>query len=134
VTRRAANYETSPYLELDVVLPGVGPTLRAVGERYDCVLITSRTNAVSAQQQLFLLALPDYFKAVHIANGDKSIPLRALRSVALVVGDTEHDIRLASDHGYPSFAVTTGIRSRRFLANAGPTYIGDQLWGVLDVL
>jgi phosphoglycolate phosphatase len=134
VSRRSARYETLPYLQMDVLLPEVGRTLAAVGERYDCVLITSRTNAASTERQLSTLGLPPYFRAIHIANGDKGVPLRTLTGVALVVGDTEHDIRLANDHGYRSFAVTTGIRSRRFLANASPTYIADRLLEVLDVL
>lgn len=134
VSRRSAAYETTPYLEMDVLLPGVAGTLAAVGERYECVLITSRTDAMSTERQLASLGLPRYFSAVHIANNDKATALRTLAGVALVVGDTEHDIRLAHDHGYPSFAVTTGIRSRRFLASRSPTHIGDRLSDVLGVL
>lgn len=134
VARRSVRYETAPYLHMDVLLPEVARTLAAVGERYDCVLITSRTNAATTESQLSTLDLPRYFCAVHIANGDKAVALRTLAGVVLVVGDTEHDIRLGHDHGYPSFAVTTGIRSRRFLNDAGATYVADRLADVLDVL
>jgi phosphoglycolate phosphatase-like HAD superfamily hydrolase len=134
VSRRSARYETPPYLQMDTLLPGVARTLAAVGERYDCVLITSRADAVGTGQQLSALGMPAYFCAVHIANGDKAAVLRTLAGVVLVVGDTEHDVRLACNHGYPSFAVTTGMRSRRFLASVSPTYIADRLSDVLDVL
>jgi phosphoglycolate phosphatase-like HAD superfamily hydrolase len=134
VVRRAARYESPRYLDLDTVLPEVATTLAGLAERYACVLITARRDAGSTRSQLDALDLARYFQAVHVADGNKAVPLRTLHRVALVVGDTEHDICLARDHGYPSFAVSTGMRSRQFLAAGRPTYLADGLGDLAAVL
>lgn len=134
VERRAARYESPCYLELDTVLPDVTTTLARLRERYACVLITSRRDAAATRQQLDALELSSCFQSVHVADGNKAVPLRTLARVVLIVGDTEHDICLARDHGYPSFAVSTGMRSRQFLAVGNPTYLADGLDELAAVL
>jgi phosphoglycolate phosphatase-like HAD superfamily hydrolase len=134
VARRSSCYEAPAYLELDAVLPGVTQTLAGLAERYTCRLITSRTAESATKRQLDALGLTKYFKSVHVAAGDKGPVLRSFENVIMVVGDTEHDIRLARDHGYASFAVTTGMRSREFLAALEPTHLCDGIDGVPSVL
>jgi phosphoglycolate phosphatase-like HAD superfamily hydrolase len=98
------------------------------------VLITAREDALATEQQLRARGIRPYLDAVYVANNNKAAALRQVKSATLVVGDTEHDIELATEFGYPCFAVTTGIRSREFLAEAHPTYLADSLSDLLAVL
>jgi phosphoglycolate phosphatase-like HAD superfamily hydrolase len=134
VARRDAVYEAPRYIELDRVLPTVPETLFRVRARYECVLITSRKDAAVTERQLVVLGLRSLLRAVHCCDGDKTVTLGTIADVALVVGDTEHDIRLGAHYGYPCFSVTTGIRSRGFLGEARPAYLADSLAELLDVL
>lgn len=134
VERRTARYEEPRYLALDKVLPDVCETLDQLGARHDCIVITSRKDAEATEQQLVALDLRRRVGTVHCCDGDKSAAFRRVADVVMVVGDTEHDIRLAQAHACRSFAVTTGIRSRDFLATQSPTYLADSLTDLLSVL
>ena len=134
VARRGERYELSRYLALDAVFPDVPGTLTTLRQRYACVLITSRKDPLATGRQLEALGLDAYFDAVHVADNDKASVVRTLAGIVMIVGDTEHDIRLAAEHAHPSFAVTTGIRSRRLLADAGPTHLADCLADLVTIL
>jgi len=134
VERREIRYEAVKYLDLDTVLPTVQQTLASLSGRFECVLITSRRQARATEQQLVTLGLREHLRQVHCCDGEKTATVGLVENVALVVGDTEHDVRIAAHYGYRCFAVTTGIRSRQFLIEAGPTFVGDSLEELLRVL
>lgn len=134
VERRESRYEAPEYLDLDTVLPTVHETLSVIQEQYHCVLITSRRDALATAHQLAKLQLRRYFQSVCCCNGHKGEALAVVTDVALIIGDTEHDIGLALGHGHRCVAVTTGMRSREFLEAYEPDYIADRLGEVLGLL
>jgi phosphoglycolate phosphatase-like HAD superfamily hydrolase len=94
--------------------------------------------------QLDALELRPFFEAVlvgsplsGVASAVKAGLLRQsrwLRPGALIVGDTEVDIRAGKAVGIKTVAVLSGIRSRAALEAEAPDAIVDDLHGLDDIL
>lgn len=130
---RGVRSELTTYLIHDAVLPNVHRTLGELEQRYELHLMTSRRNEVTAVEQLQRLDLRRYFESVILTAGPKQPALVALGDIALVVGDTEHDVAPAQALNIPVVALTTGIRSRTFLERLRPTHTFDDIASILEV-
>ena len=132
--------ETAAYLRTDVVIAGAVEALRALMPRHPLVLVTLRQRADGLQRQLKALALTALFAEVLVAPPPptaawrtKKMLIRASRVFAwnaVVVGDTEVDIRAGKALGVTTVGVLSGIRSRARLAAEAP----DHLLASLETL
>lgn len=125
--------ETVEYLGLDRPLPGARATLRTLGEDHRLVLVTLRHREAELLRQLETTGLSGVLDAIVCPDGrtieSKSELLNNERPSgrAFVVGDSEADIALARELAAPAICVTTGVRSRRFLEDAGADYVIDRV-------
>ncbi|HMP05964.1 MAG TPA: HAD family hydrolase [Lacipirellulaceae bacterium] len=126
------------------VLPGVVELLDVLGAESDCVVGLLTGNVVAgARTKLGYYGLADRFPfggfgdelldrndiaaaALAAAHGECSRAGRVL-SGAIVIGDTEHDVRCARAIGAVAVAVPTGGATREALAATQPDMLLDDL-------
>ena len=130
-------YEGGRMYEFDVY-DGIPELLRGLKER-DClvILLTSKPQ-VFAEKIIDRIGLSEFFDHVVAPSlsdhsSDKSLLIeRAVRDFGLdkrdciMIGDTEYDIRGASDAGIDSIAVTYGYGSTEGMLAAGATCFADS--------
>jgi phosphoglycolate phosphatase len=122
--------EAEDLLARDRVFPGAAETLQRLSNRHPLLLVTLRQYPERVRQQLAQLDLLGFFAEVLVgtpttgASWDvkrdliRSSPFFA--SNALVVGDTEVDIRAGKALGLRTIAVLSGIRDEITLAGEAP--------------
>lgn len=124
--------ESKLFLEMDTLIP-VENTLGRLASKYELTLCTVRTNTANCIWQLERLNVKDYFNKIVIiphhelnrATGKASFLSRALTigSNDTIIGDTEIDIATGKALSIHTVAVTSGIRSKQFLASKFPDRI-----------
>ena len=125
--------ELKKYLILDKIQPQAKENLRRLRAKYPLYLISLRRSKLNLLWQLEELSLNKYFKKI-IYCPDASIrPWQAKaakikkilkpKESAVIVGDTEVDIRAGKLAGIKSIGVTCGIRNRRSLIDENPDYL-----------
>lgn len=125
--------ETAEYLDLDRPLPRARETLRLLRGDHRLVLVTLRHRETELLRQLENTGLKDELDAIVCPNGrpiaSKADLLTKERpdGRAFVVGDSEADIALAKELDAPAICVSTGVRGRRFLEEAGADYVVDRV-------
>jgi phosphoglycolate phosphatase-like HAD superfamily hydrolase len=130
--------ESPPLLQLDRVLPGVAEWLGDWKHIVHFALVTVRSHAEAAREQLSRLDLLRHFTGV-IVVGHRAdavnIKAAAARhhlrhSPAAWVGDTELDIEAARELGARSIGVTSGIRTAERLRQAGADIIVESVTAI----
>jgi len=141
-----ARIESPQYLSLDALIPGAKPSLAALAERHDLVLVTLRRDRAALTQQISSLGLIDLFSAIYCHSGlDDSQSKADLIRIAtpdvnrrsIVVGDSEADVQSAREVFLASVCVTTGVRNRRYLTALQPDHLipaVSHLGGLLQSL
>lgn len=134
-----ARIEDPAYLELDTLLPETEETLRAASRSHTCYLVSLRRNKQNLLDEVQRLGIGTYFAEILSAHSesdgsDKKTELMKHKlepnETALVVGDTEADIKAGKTLGLTTVAVLSGIRSDAFLAKLAPDFI---ITGVEDL-
>jgi phosphoglycolate phosphatase len=136
--------EAREFLVHDVLIPGTREIVASLAHRHPLTLVTLRQEPDHLAMQLDALELRPFFEAVlvgsplsGVASAVKAGLLREsrwLRPGALIVGDTEVDIRAGKAVGIKTVAVLSGIRSREALEAEAPDAIVDDLHGLEGVL
>jgi phosphoglycolate phosphatase len=151
VTRAIAAYQVA-FRELvlpeagDLVFPGVADGLAALERDGFLLAVATSKHYAGADALLAAAGLRDRFTVVVGADevdNPKPAPdtgLLVLRrfdasaSRAVMVGDTIHDLGMATSAGIRSIAVTYGIHGRDVLAAANPTWLADTFDEVVALL
>lgn len=123
VKTRLAICENDLYLDLNEPFRGVDATLQRLREDYDLHLVSSRFDRIALLAELDRMRLRHRFVAVTTTTEGKIEVFRRLEGVVAVIGDTEHDVKPAKELGIKSIAVSSGIRSRKFLESLQPDVI-----------
>jgi phosphoglycolate phosphatase-like HAD superfamily hydrolase len=136
--------EAREFLVHDVLIPGTREIVASLAHRHPLVLVTLRQEPDHLAMQLDELKLRPFFEAVLVASPVSGVAsavkaglLREsgwLRPGALIVGDTEVDIRAGKAAGIKTVAVLSGIRDRAALEAEAPDAIVDDIHKLADVL
>jgi phosphoglycolate phosphatase len=129
--------ESPEWLMKDTLFSGVREQLMHWKERHALVVVTLRQRGDLVRGQLKALGVLECFRNVLTANPldghgwDAKARLMAgdadYRSDAVVVGDTEMDIRAGKQLGLKTVGVLSGIRDREQLAVESPDWLIDRL-------
>jgi phosphoglycolate phosphatase-like HAD superfamily hydrolase len=128
--------ELLEYLRYDTVIQGAREQLERLRQRHTLILVTLRQRRDHLGIQLEQLSLGPCFATVLSASptADEGSKTKQhliaesgfLSGDALIIGDTEIDIRAGKELGLTTVAVSSGVRSRERLAEEGPDFIiGD---------
>lgn len=129
--RRMEQYD---YLLLDSLFGDVTSTISNLSTQYNIVIATKRSNRVNTMRQLFHLGINNLFSNIYITSGNKIDLYAQINNLEYIVGDTENDIESANQLGIKSFAVETGIRSKKLLEKMKPSLIIESLSKLNDIL
>lgn len=124
--QRLSMIESSIYLKYDKLIDGAVDTLERFERTNRLVLTTQRQLSIPLYKELEELGIISLFDKIYL-NGQKADWIRAdmekYNNPALVVGDTEVDIRAGKVLGLATVAVTSGIRSKYLLLAENPDYL-----------
>lgn len=139
------NIESLEYLRYDIVIPGAREQLDSLRQHHFLVLVTLRQRRDYLDIQLGQLDLGRFFSAVFSTDPTAVEGWKAKRNLisesgffsrdALIVGDTEIDVRAAKSLGLTTVAVLSGIRNRKRLAEEGADHIVrdiNALWHMVS--
>jgi len=129
--RFIAKIENPKYLRLDSLLPGAAEVLREFSGKSECYLVSLRRNPENLKQEVRHLGLSKYFRKILTGHSEsdgsdkKSELIKAELDDrdALIIGDTEADIKAGKILGVTTVAVLSGIRSEKFLKSVSPDYM-----------
>lgn len=136
-TRWLHKIELLESLRYDTVIHGAREQLEKLKQHHTLILVTLRQRRANLGKQLDYLNIDHYFTAVLSTNpcgvngwetkqrliAESGFPV----GNALIVGDTEIDIRAGRALGLKTVAVLSGIRNRERLAEERPDFIvGDM--------
>lgn len=136
--RIAVRYEVEA-AHMAETLPGARETLSALKRRGLSLAIFTYNNSLAVEIALTRGGLEEYFDFVvsrDMVPRPKPNPLhlefvlnglRVGRSEAIVVGDSEMDIKPSKELGIRVVAITTGIRSADYLQGLSPDYLITNL-------
>lgn len=137
--------ESDPYLMYDKLQDGAVQVLEKLSENNELILVTLRTYPEQLQKELRHLNLDKYFAAVLTSPAESSprwtIKVSLIKNFlagktitgGVMIGDTETDILAGNSLGYRTVGVLSGIRSRRLLSEAQPSYLVDTIRDILDL-
>jgi phosphoglycolate phosphatase-like HAD superfamily hydrolase len=134
INERNKLIESKELLELDTLFSYSIEVLQKLQNRYNCYLVTSRTMKLETIQQIDQLNLNKYFNKIIITEQNKLEGFSQIPNLLLIVGDTENDLIPADLLGVKSYAVTSGIRSLKFLENLNPTYLNNSLLNLFNYI
>ncbi len=123
--------EDLEYLKLDIVWPGIPELLDSWSREHDLFVVTMRNRRDMLLRQLDHFDLRRHFR--EILNEDTNAgtadvkarlmtPYISNPTEAVMIGDTEPDIRAGQRVGIRTVAVTCGIRTREHLETAQPDH------------
>lgn len=136
--------EQPQMLEIDELLPGAKDTLESLSTDYELILVSLRRQHNNLINQLNKLGVTKYFTRILSGHSDTTegvlkkkasvLQDQGIANIACVVGDTEADVSTAAQLGVPSIAITTGIRSEKFLSSLGATYVTNNLQDAKNII
>ena len=136
--------ELKKYLILDKIQPQVKENLRQLSAKYPLYLISLRKSKLNLLWQLRDLDLAKYFKKIIYCPDASRRPWQAkaakikkilkLKEEAVIIGDTEVDIRAGKLAGIKSIGVTCGIRNRNLLIGENPDYLISGLKTISKII
>ena len=131
------NIEKRRYLKLDRLQQKVKKVLAALRKKNSLYLISLRQSKSNLFWQLKYLGLDGYFdKVIHCKNTKSYGWLNKAKLIkqnlsspkeAIIIGDTEIDIRAAKLAKIKSVAVLCGIREKKLLVKEKPDYIVSDI-------
>jgi phosphoglycolate phosphatase-like HAD superfamily hydrolase len=130
--RFIATIEQPEYLRADTLFPDALATVKHLATRHACYLVSLRRNHQNLLLEIQWLGLTKHFKKILTGHSetdgsDKKAELIAGElqpdESAIIVGDTEADIKTGQQLGLTTVALLSGIRSKDFLAALNPDHI-----------
>lgn len=144
MTHFTHNIESQDMLSLDNLFAQSREVLKNLQKNHELILVSLRRNPRNLRLQLEKLGLTQYFKHILSGHSDtkegvltkKATVIQELGQLgqACIIGDTEADISAGKQLGIPSIALTTGIRSKEFLAKLNPDYSADSIDDVQSII
>ena len=135
-----AAIETTEYLAHDTIMAGAGATLGRLRKSHPVILVTLRQQRQQLEEQLHALGLWTEFQAVLSSPGSEpAVKERLIRESAwcqtdaVVVGDTEVDVRAGKALGLATVAVCSGLRSRQCLTRENPNFLIKSINGLAEL-
>ncbi len=127
-------------------MPGLGPVLRTLGERWPLVVATSKAE-LYVRPILAALGVEECFARGGVfgrslaldSEGKAAVVGRACAAFGgahglVMIGDREHDVIGAAAHGIATIGVLHGMGSREELARAGARWIVSDLYALPRLL
>jgi len=131
------NIESLEYLQYDTLIPGARVQLERLCKCFTLILVTLRQRREQLEVQLKQHHLRSFFTSVLSSNppvtGGWETKQRLIREsgflneTAIVVGDSEVDIRAGKALGLKTVAVLSGIRNQQILAEERPDFILENI-------
>lgn len=120
--------ETPQFLCYDSLINGSNVVLSSLRDFGKCCLVTVRRNRETLMSELERFRLGSHFEVVLSQGGTRPVEIKKAlirrygynEKTALIVGDTETEILTGRELGIATVAVTSGLRSREFLARYSP--------------
>jgi phosphoglycolate phosphatase-like HAD superfamily hydrolase len=133
IKKRLQVIENFSYLKHDQVIPGAQQVLQRLSQKHTLILVTLRNRSEMLSQELDYFDLRKYFKKVLSQDnnpGDWQTKVRLIRGDgffqkkdAMMVGDTQSDIKAGKELGLITCAVLSGIRTEELLKQAEPDFL-----------
>jgi len=134
--------ESPESLKLDSLQPNAYETIGWLAKRFWLVMITLRQSRLRLEEQLQNLALNQFFRSIlcadpRIDSGWRSksqlISQHAFEKDAVIVGDTEIDVRAGKALDIATVAVSCGIRTAESLKKEEPDALIENLVAIKDL-
>jgi len=132
------------YLVLDKIHPNVKRRLSSLSKKNSLYLISFRQSEKNLFWQLKKLGIDKYFKKIihcpHTSGKPWQEKVKLIRKnlkpkeKALIIGDTEVDIRAAKIVGIKSVGVTSGIRTKELLRREKPDFLVSNIGNIHKVI
>lgn len=138
-----AGVEQELALRRDTLFPSTLKVLHTLVSEHRCQLISMRRDYGMLRRQLDWLGMRGLFELVHEVPRDgaaDSTPKAAVirrhgaHGPALIIGDSEMEIRTGLQVGIPCCAVPSCIRTRERLAALKPDYIVESLSDIMPIV
>lgn len=136
--------ELMKYLQYDTVIHGSKEQLKSLRQRHTLILVTLRQHRDHLDIQLKRFLIRSLFTSVLSASPTAADGWETKQRLiaesgfftrdALVVGDTEVDIRAGRELGLMTVAVQNGIRNRERLAEEHPDFIIEDINALPQIL
>ncbi len=128
--------ENVDYLKLDTLLPGAVDIVKSLSMHQSCYLVSLRRNRENLIQEITWLGLDTYFKKVLTGHSesdgsDKKIEIISNELLpnerAIIIGDTEADIKTGKQLGLITIGVLSGLRDKTFIDAQKPDFVVNSL-------
>lgn len=128
--------ESPAYLAMDELIPGARQVLDGLYKTDELFLVSLRRNAGNLNEEVQRLELGSYFQKILSAHSETDGSDKKTELIknelhqgkpALIVGDTEADIKTGKQLGLTTVAVLSGIRNKGFLDNLKPDYMINDI-------
>jgi phosphoglycolate phosphatase-like HAD superfamily hydrolase len=124
------------------LLPGAAEVLQECSAKSECYLVSLRRKPENLKQETRYLGLSGYFRKILTGHSEsdgsdkKSELIKAELGDqdALIIGDTEADIKAGKILKVTTVAVLSGIRSEKFLKSVSPDYTIRSIHELPDLL
>lgn len=136
--------ERPEYLRLDKLQPGTKDFLQVLSEMDELMLVTLRKDRMTLLEQLRSLGIEKYFKNI-VNDTTKDIKSAWQKKehlfrtcfntkYAVVIGDSEAEIRAGKVLGFTTIAISRGLRTEQVLEGYNPDYILSDINHVIPCL
>lgn len=138
----ATRVEDPKYLAFDTLFEAAVPALRQLTQHGTLYLVSIRTNRAGAMDQLERFGILPFFREF-LSGHPKDDPAEAKAqligsvhtgSPGIVIGDTEADTGAAWRLGMKAITVTSGLRSREYLAVLRPDAMAEDIGDIPAIL
>ena len=126
--------ESPDFLKDDLLIPGAADFLGLASAKHDLYLVSLRRKPENLKNQIASLGIEHFFKQIlsgHSENDGSDVKAAIIGQIAqtddVIIGDTEADILTAKQLGLKGVAVTSGIRSKQFLAQMEPYLLLESI-------
>jgi len=133
IKKRLEVIENFSYLKYDKVIPGAYQVLDRLSKKHTMILVTLRNRSETLSRELEYFDLKKYFRKVLSQDknpGDWQTKVRLIQGCeflhirdAMMVGDTQSDIKAGRNLGIKTCAVLSGIRTEELIKKAEPDFL-----------
>lgn len=137
IKKRLEVIENFSYLKQDKIIPGADQVLHRLSQKHTLILVTLRNRSETLSQELDYFDLRKYFKKILSQDnnpGDWQTKAKLIREDgffqtgdAIIIGDTQADIKAGKSLGMKTCAVLSGIRTKELLEKAEPDFMIEDI-------
>ena len=134
--------EDPQYLSLDLLFPNAISALEIFSRLGECYLVSLRRNRANLIEEVKRLGLEEHFTEIltgHSENDGYDVKIMLIKDKlddgdGIIIGDTEADIVTGKSLGLRTVALSSGMRSKQFLASLKPDYLLDSISNVPELI